>query len=132
VRWTERALEDLIEIGDFIAEDKPEAARAWVERLRERALIAAQAPLAGRRVPEVDREDIRETYLRSYRILYRVVADGVVVLTIIEGHRRLLSVDADDELLAAPEPSVTQPESNATKAKRAATRSGTKKPRASR
>ena len=36
IRWTERAVADLITIGDYIAHDNPDAARSWVERLRER------------------------------------------------------------------------------------------------
>jgi hypothetical protein len=37
------------------------------------------------------REDIREVFLRSYRIVYRVRGRGIEVLTIFEG-RRLLSL----------------------------------------
>lgn len=76
IRWTERALADLIAIGEYIAADKPDAARRWVERLRHQASVAAELPLAGRRVPEIERDDVRETFLRSYRIVYRVEADA--------------------------------------------------------
>lgn len=31
LRWTRRARQDLIEIGRYIARDKPEAARRWAE-----------------------------------------------------------------------------------------------------
>ncbi|WNG32393.1 type II toxin-antitoxin system RelE/ParE family toxin [Archangium minus] len=89
VRWTHRAVEDLRAIGRYIAEDDPRAARQWIERLRQRAHEAASTPKAGRRVPEVDREDIREVLLRSYRIVYRVARDGIEVLTVFEGHRLL-------------------------------------------
>ena len=96
IRWTERAVADLIAIGEYIAADKPSAARRWVERLRHAAQLAAATPLAGRRVPELEREDIRETFLRSFRIVYRVDADGITVLTVFEGHRLLPEVDIDD------------------------------------
>ena len=136
VRWTQRALRDLVALGDFIAQDNPGAARAWVERLREHALIAAQAPKTGRKAPEINRDDIRETFLRSYRIVYRVVANAIVVLTVIEGHRRLPSVDSSDEPLAKrtskPESrtnktSVGQLGSNTGSAKRAGARVRPKK-----
>ncbi len=97
IRWTERALADLIAIGEYIAADKPDAARRWVERLRHQASVAAELPLAGRRVPEIERDDVRETFLRSYRIVYRVEADGITVLTVFEGHRLLREGDIDDE-----------------------------------
>lgn len=97
IRWTERAVADLIAIGEYIAADQPDAARRWVERLRQQASVAAELPLAGRRVPEIDRDDVRETFLRSYRIVYRVESDGITVLTVFEGHRLLREGDIDDE-----------------------------------
>ncbi len=97
VRWTDRAIADLLGIGDYIAADNPRAARAWVERLRVRALGASKVPRGGRIVPEIARADVREVFLRTYRIVYRVVDDGIVVLTVFEGHRLLGPVDTEDE-----------------------------------
>jgi toxin ParE1/3/4 len=96
VRWTDRAVADLVAIGEYIAEDNPVAARAWLERLRRRAELASEAPLGGRRVPEIGRDDVRETFLRSYRIVYRVEEGGITVLTVFEGHRLMRDLDADE------------------------------------
>ena len=98
VRWTFRAVEDLLAIGEYIADQKPAAARQWVEQLRERAERAECLPEAGRVVPEFGRTDVREVLLRTYRIVYRVVPDGIVVLTVFEGHKRLREVDPDDDV----------------------------------
>ena len=87
VRWMPRALEDLAAIRRYIARDNPVAARRWVSKLEQRANRAALAPLAGRAVPEVSAGDIREVFLRSYRIVYRVREDELHVLTVFEGHR---------------------------------------------
>ena len=87
VRWSHRAREDLLEIARFIGADDPGAARAWVEKLREQARRVASTPMAGRRVPELGRDDIREVLLRHYRIVYRVEPHGILVLTVFEGHR---------------------------------------------
>ncbi len=65
LRWTRRARRDLSEIGRFIARDKPEAARRWVGRLQRKAQEAITAPKIGRRVPELERDDVRELLLRS-------------------------------------------------------------------
>ena len=89
LRWSRRAASDLLEIGDFIARDDPSAARRWVERLRERAALAALAPTSGRIVPEFNRDDVREVFLKSYRIVYQILPREVAVLTIFEGHRRI-------------------------------------------
>lgn len=95
VRWSRRSVRDLFEIGDFIAADDPVAARLWVERLRARAALAALTPLAGRRVPELDRDGIREVFLRTYRIAYLVLPSEIVVVTVFEGRRRFPVIDPD-------------------------------------
>jgi toxin ParE1/3/4 len=43
-----------------------------VARLVTRGNAVDSFPLAGRAVPELGRSDIRETFLRTYRIIYRV------------------------------------------------------------
>jgi plasmid stabilization system protein ParE len=86
--WTLRSRRDLLEIRRFIASDHPDAARKWVERLRKRARAAASAPRAGRHVPEIEREDVREVIVGAYRIVYRVLPGSIHVLTVFEGHRR--------------------------------------------
>ena len=97
LRWTDRARRDLLSIGRYIAQDNPSAARQWVERLRQRTRQAAARPLAGRVVPELQRKDVREVFLRNYRIVYRVRRGTVDVLTVFEGHR-LLEADTLTEL----------------------------------
>jgi toxin ParE1/3/4 len=91
--WSAGAREDLLEIGRYIRRDDPAAARRWVKRLRERARGVVAVPLAGRKVPEFAREDIREVLLGAYRIVYRVLEGEIHVLAVREGHR-LLGPDA--------------------------------------
>ena len=93
LRWTDRARRDLLAIGRYMARDNPAAARQWVERLRERARQAATTPQAGRMVPELRREDIREVFLRTYRIVYRVREQTIDVLTVFEAHCRFDTTD---------------------------------------
>jgi plasmid stabilization system protein ParE len=95
LRWTERAVEELAEIRAFIAQDKPVTADRWIARLRGRARKAAQAPRSGRRVPDLDRDDVREVVLRGYRIVYRLRQDAIDVLTVFDGHR-VLRLDLDE------------------------------------
>lgn len=97
LRWTERAVTDLLAIGNDIGVDDPAAARAWVEKLRQRAAKASKLPRAGRVVPEIGRDDVREVFQRTYRIVYRIVDDGIVVLTVFESHRLLGKLDSDLE-----------------------------------
>jgi toxin ParE1/3/4 len=89
VEFSPEALSDLEEIAVFIARDSPSPAERWVDRLVDRAVAAGLAPRAGRVVPELQDSTVREVLLANYRIIYRVEARRVLVLTIIEGHRRL-------------------------------------------
>lgn len=95
--WSTRSQEDLLGVGRFIARDNRAAARRWVEKLRQQARRVAENPNVGRIVPEHSRPDLREVLLRSYRIVYLVTDDAIVVLTVFEGHR-LLPEDAVPEL----------------------------------
>jgi toxin ParE1/3/4 len=87
--WSARANRDLVQIADYIATDNPDAAIRWVDRLRERARQAASMPRAGRLVPEAGTGDVREVFLQTYRVIYRIERKHVVVLTVVEGHRAI-------------------------------------------
>ena len=89
LKWTEAATRDLLSIRRYIAEDNPTAAQNWIARLRSRAGNAVHAPLAGRKVPELSRDDVREVIEGNYRIVYQVHDDHVSVLTVFEAHRLL-------------------------------------------
>ncbi len=71
LRWMPQALRDLHAIRTYISRDNPVAARRWINKLQARAETASTLPLAGRVVPEVERVDVREVFVGSYRIVYR-------------------------------------------------------------
>jgi plasmid stabilization system protein ParE len=48
-------------------------------------------PLAGALVMEAGRPDIREVYVGSYRIIYRVLESEVHILTVMHGAQLLSS-----------------------------------------
>lgn len=87
--FSAKAEADLTAIGDFIARDDPRAALKWVKKLIATARAATRTPFGGRRVPELQQEDVREVFLQRYRIVYRVTAHSLEVLTVFEGHKQL-------------------------------------------
>lgn len=91
-RLSEAAGRDLEDISAFIGRDNPRAAEAWVVRLLERVEQACLQPRGGRMVPEFKHPDIREVFLRSYRIIYLIEPESLYVFRIIEGHQRLRSL----------------------------------------
>ena len=89
IRWSARAMRDLDQIATYIARDNPKAARAWIARPRKAAKNAARMPLAARIVPEVHRDDVREVFVRSYRVVYGVRDDHIFVFTVFGGGKQL-------------------------------------------
>jgi plasmid stabilization system protein ParE len=87
VRWTEQALTRLADIEDFVAADDPAAAVALTTELVERGNSLARFPRRGRRVPELPESGLREIVEGQYRLVYRVRAGRVEILTVFEGHR---------------------------------------------
>ena len=89
LQWSTRARRELQAIAAYIARDDRNAAAAWTARLKRRAELAAVAPHGGRVVPEYRRHDIREVFVRSYRIIYRIAGTAIWIVTVLEGHQRL-------------------------------------------
>ena len=66
----------------------PIAARRWVDGLFAAAGTLSRLPERGRVVPELRRADVRELLLGSYRIVYRIEARRVAILTVRHLRRR--------------------------------------------
>jgi plasmid stabilization system protein ParE len=87
VVWSARAVADVEAIASFIAKDSPTYARSVVRRIVALTRTLGNFPLAGRKVPEFDDEAVRELIAYSYRIIYRVQAEEVIVASIVHGKR---------------------------------------------
>ncbi len=89
VEWTQPAVSDVEGIRDFIGRDSKYYATRFVEKVVEAVENLHKFPKIGRSVPEAEEESIRELLLHSYRIIYRVETDRILVLTVIHGARDL-------------------------------------------
>ena len=87
--WTDQAIDDLQNIGDYIAEDSQKYAKLTVRKLFERVEILKQFPNAGRIVPEQNEEQVRELIEGSYRIIYERFDDRINILTVYHSSREL-------------------------------------------
>jgi len=90
--WTQEALEQLIDIEDYIARDNTQRAEKFVDQLIERTESLLDNPRVGRVVPEIANPDIRKLVFHKYRIVYRLNEKHIEILTVFEGHR-LLQID---------------------------------------
>ena len=87
--WSRRAAQDLEAIINYIAADSPAYASVVLKRIVSQIRVLVQFPRAGRKVPEFDDENIREFVIYSYRVIYRLQPDEVVVSAVIHGKRNL-------------------------------------------
>lgn len=89
VSWSRRALDDVEAIAAYIAADSPTFAGIVVKKVVNRTRMLAQFPRSGRKVPEFDDEYTRELIVYSYRIIYQLQEDEVVIAAVIHGKRLL-------------------------------------------
>jgi toxin ParE1/3/4 len=95
VVWSSEALRMLGEIERFIAQDNPQRAEAFIERLLEKGDSISSFSEMGRVVPEFSQPDLREILVGNYRIEYLATPAQIVILTVFEGHRSLRSSELD-------------------------------------
>ena len=90
VKWTFQAKDDLRTIAEYIRLDSIRYAKLQVIKIKSRTHILRSHPQAGRVVPEIESEEIRELIQGNYRIIYKVVSNGKVdILTIHHSARDL-------------------------------------------
>ena len=88
VIWTEPEWQDLEAAADFIARDSESYAAGLVQELKESVTSLTQFAQRGRMVPEFRNQRIRELLVGSYRLVYEVSDDRVLILALIHGARR--------------------------------------------
>ena len=108
VVWTKGALSDLREIVEYVAETSPANAEAVrVRVVRSPRVLAANSRL-GSRVPEFDRDDLREASAPPYRVIYWIDnVDDCHLVAVIRGARDLAGLFSATDLMgraASPDP----------------------------
>ena len=91
VQLTDDAACDLEEIFDYLSRhDAPGRAEHVLERIQQAFHELSTFPDRGshpRELLELGIEEYREVFFKPYRVIYRVVGDGVYVLVIADGRR---------------------------------------------
>ena len=87
VIWSKESLKRLLEIEMFIAQDNPEHAAKFIDRILDTGEQIKNYPYKGRIVPEFSMDEIREIFEKTYRIVYKISDDQIEILTVFEGHQ---------------------------------------------
>ena len=94
VDLTASAEADTSEIWDYIAQDNPEAATAFILRLEEQIGTLEMFPQRCPLIPESELlgAAYRHLLFGNYRIIFKITGDTVIVMRILHG-ARLLDTD---------------------------------------
>jgi toxin ParE1/3/4 len=96
VIWTEGALKDLDQAAEFIARDSKFYAAAFVREARQAARSLKRFAERGRVVPELGKPEIRELFIRRYRLVYKIeAANKIYVVRFIHGARDFSAILPD-------------------------------------
>jgi plasmid stabilization system protein ParE len=92
VHWANVAENDLIGIIEYIAQDNLTNAIKVFETIKKKTSSLSQFPERGRIVPELKDHGIilyRELIVAPWRIIYRISAKKVYVLSVIDSRRNV-------------------------------------------
>ena len=90
IEWTERSLDDLKVIHDYIARDSKSYANLIIKKIYNTVQKLKEFPNIGRIVvPEVNILSVREIVFQNYRIIYRNMVDYIEIIIVFHGSRLL-------------------------------------------
>ena len=87
VAWTPRARDALDEVLSFIAAESPSGASRVLDLALGTAASLEQLAARGRVVPELRDNSIREVFVFSYRLIYRLSDKQVDIIAFLHGAR---------------------------------------------
>lgn len=89
VVWSHEAVADLTVLAEYIARDSSSYAAAFVQEIQDASRSLGEFSTRGRIVPELASPDIRELFVKEYRLIYGIEESRVVILGLIHGKRDL-------------------------------------------
>ena len=92
LNWSREAIEDLNSIGEYIAKDSIFYANSVVRKIFSTAKQIPSTVEIGRIVPEIGYQNIRERFVYSYRLVYKIEDTQVLIVAIIHGKRLMENI----------------------------------------
>jgi toxin ParE1/3/4 len=87
--WTEPALNDLDAIADYIALDKPDAARRYVQRVFQVLERLALFSKSGSIPTDIPHLPYRQVVVPPCRVLYRIDDQDILIIFVMRSEERL-------------------------------------------
>ena len=93
VDWANRAVADLQDIRDTIAEDSEKYAAQTIRKIVEAVDPLQDFPKLGRHIPEYQAESHRELIQGPYRIFYEIQDHRILITGVMHGRRDLVGLE---------------------------------------
>ena len=90
VSWTNRAIEDVNDIAEFIALDSEKYSKIQVQRFFDKVKVLESFPDIGRKVPEKNNSIFRELIIGNYRIIYKIISLNRIDIITVHHSKRVL------------------------------------------
>jgi len=87
--WSDPAVEDLEGAVEFIAKDSEAYARTLAQLAVDAAESLGEFPNRGHRLRDPQLSRFRELIIGSYRLIYLVKSERVLIVAVLHGHRAL-------------------------------------------
>jgi len=87
--WTEKAVDDLSELAEYVAISDRAAAIQLVQKVLSSVSRLEQHPESGRRLPELPLQNYREVITPPSRIIYRIDDENIYIVRVIRHEREL-------------------------------------------
>ncbi|MDC4204991.1 MAG: type II toxin-antitoxin system RelE/ParE family toxin [Candidatus Manganitrophus sp.] len=89
VAWSHEATKDLKALVEYIERDSSFYAAAFAQEIQDATRFLNELSERGRIVPELGHPNVRELFVREYRIIYSIEESRAVILGLIHGKRDL-------------------------------------------
>jgi len=94
VTWSPEAVEDLESIAEYIERDSSFYAQSVVSQILETSRKIKEFPFIGRMLPEIGDQNIRERFIYSYRLVYKIRQQRILIVAVIHGKRLIENIEA--------------------------------------
>jgi len=94
--WSESAWAGLEEGASYIVRDSPYYAASLVQKAKAIARSLRLFPERGRHVPEYNNPAVRELSVGTYRLIYRISGDQIVIVAFLHSARDITDLSGPE------------------------------------
>jgi toxin ParE1/3/4 len=94
INWTQLSITDMESIRHFIGRDSQKYAIITIQKLYQSTQDLIVFPRKGRIVPEIGDDNIRELIIGNYRLIYRIIDEGLINILRVQSSYKLFNKDS--------------------------------------